>query len=296
MTAVTGDHRVEFDFEITFANGGGLQGREFRLDIDEPTISDDALADLLVRDLRLLMVDAVTISNKRYLTEPHKRAQPSEDAFHLVDLSHPIVDGMITYPGLPGPSVGTHLSREESRSRYAAGTEFHIGNIAMVANTGTYLDAPSHRYPDGIDLAHLPLDRLVGLVGVVVDATDRFIGPEAFADVDTWGKAVLVRTGWDSRFGASDYLGEHPHLTEAAARRLVDGGARLVGIDSANIDDTSGGERAAHSLLLAHGIPIVEHLTRLDQLPAGPFELFAIPAPVVDLGTFPVRAVARWGR
>ncbi|HXV71684.1 MAG TPA: cyclase family protein [Acidimicrobiia bacterium] len=212
----------------------------------------------------------------------------------IVDISHPIREGMVTYPGLPGPVLRTHLSREDSRAHYASGTEFHIGAIDMVANTGTYIDAPFHRYPDGIDVSGLPLERLVGVQGVVVDTSSRAIGATAFDGVDVSDKAVLIRTGWDVRFGQDDYLGEHPHLTETGAQRLVDEGASLVGIDSANIDETSQGFRPAHSLLLAAGIPLVEHLARLDQLPDGPFEFFAIPAPVVGLGTFPVRAVARW--
>lgn len=212
----------------------------------------------------------------------------------IADLSHPIEEGMVTYPGLPGPVLRTHLSREDSRAHYAEGTEFHIGAIDMVANTGTYIDAPFHRYPDGIDIAMLPLERIVGVSGVVVDASERAIGPSAFDGVEVSGKAVLIKTGWDSRFGRDDYLGEHPHLTEAGAGRLVDGGAVLVGIDSANVDETSEGRRPAHSLLLGAGIPVVEHLARLHQLPDGPFEFFAIPAPVIGLGTFPVRAVAMW--
>jgi len=212
----------------------------------------------------------------------------------IVDLSHPIREGMVTYPGLPGPVLRTHLSREESRAHYAEGTEFHIGAIDMVANTGTYIDAPFHRYPEGIDISELPLERLVGVTGVVVDPPDGTIGAETFDGVEVAGKAVLIRTGWDARFGEDDYLGDHPHLTEEGAQRLIDDGAWLVGIDSSNIDETSQGRRPAHSLLLAAGIPVVEHLARLHQLPDGPFEFFAIPAPVVGIGTFPVRAVARW--
>lgn len=288
------ERRVVFDFDIVFSNGGGLQGQDFRLDIQDDEVTDEEVADLIVRDLNLLMVERVSISNKRYVDEPHKRGRTTSGA-GLVDLSHPIRDGMITDPGLPGPTLRAHLSREESRANYAEGTEFHIGAIDMVGNTGTYIDSPFHRYADGVDLAGLPLDRLVGLPGVVVDAADTAIGPEVFADTETWGMAVLIRTGWDSRFGGDDYLGGHPHITEDAAQRLVDGGAALVGIDSANIDATSEGTRPAHSLLLGAGIPLVEHLARLDRLPDGPFEFFAIPAPVVGLGTLPVRAVARWG-
>ena len=287
------EKRVVFDFNITFANGGDVKGQAFRLDIPGDEIDDARLADYIVRDLNLLMVEKVEITAKRYVTESHRR-KPAQDGRVLVDLSHPIRDGMVTYPGLPGPVIRAHLSREDSREHYAEGTEFHIGAIDMVANTGTYIDAPFHRYAEGADISDLPLDRLVGVPGVVVDASERSIGADSFANIDTWGKAVLIRTGWDSHFGQGDYLGRHPYLTEAAAQSLIDGGAALVGIDSANIDDTSEGRRSAHSLLLKAGIPLVEHLTRLAQLPDGPFEFFAIPAPVVGLGTFPVRAAARW--
>lgn len=212
----------------------------------------------------------------------------------VLDLSHPIHEGMVTYPGLPAPVLRAHLSREASRDHYAEGTEFFIGSIEMVANTGTYIDAPFHRYADGADVASLPLDRLVGVPGVVVDAPQRAIGPDAFDGVETAGMAVLIRTGWDSRFGHDDYVGDHPHLTEEAALRLIDDSPAVVGIDSSNIDDTGDIRRPAHTTLLAAGIPIVEHLCRLDRLPDGPFQFFAIPAPVVGLGSFPVRAVARW--
>jgi arylformamidase len=286
------EKRVVCDFEMTFANGGGIQGQGFRLDIDKEPIADDELADYLVRDMNLLMVSNVQILNKRYVTEPHKRQIDSDHG--LADLSHPIRDGMVTYPGIPAPVIRNHLSREESRQHYAEGTEFYIAAIDLVANTGTYIDAPFHRYPDGSDISDLPLERLVGLSGVVVDTDTVAIGPDVFTDTDTRGKAVLIRTGWDSRFGQEDYVGEHPHLTTDGARRLIEGGASLVGIDSSNIDDTSRGHRPAHSLLLDAGIPVVEHLTNLDQIPETPFEFFAIPAPVVGMTSFPVRAVARW--
>lgn len=213
----------------------------------------------------------------------------------LVDLSHPITSGMTTYPGLPGPVVGTHLSREASRAGYSGGAEFFIGTIEMVANTGTYLDAPFHRYPDGVDVAHLPLDRLAGLPGVLVEAPERVIGPEVFTGVAVSQCAVLIRTGWDTHFGETGYVGDHPHLTEAAARHLIEAGAGLVGIDSSNIDDTSAGLRPVHTLLLGAGIPIVEHLTNLEEITDPDFEFFALPAPVVGMGSFPVRAVARLG-
>lgn len=216
----------------------------------------------------------------------------------FVDLSHIVADGMITYPGLPGPRISDHLSREESRHHYESGTEFHIGRIEMVANTGTYLDTPFHRFADGYDLVGLPLDRVAEVEGVVVRVLEReapAIGPEVFESLDVAGKAVLVHTGWDRHWGTDSYFEGHPHLTESAAEHLVENRARLVGIDSLNIDATDGGARPVHTVLLAAGIPIVEHLCGLSGLPETGFRFSAVPVMVAGLGTFPVRAYAAVG-
>lgn len=211
-----------------------------------------------------------------------------------VELSHPIRDGMTTYPGLPAPVIEDHLGRAASRARYAAGTEFQIGRITLVANTGTYVDAPFHRYPGAPDVAGLPLASIADLEGVVVRARGlgREVGERAFDAVEVAGRAVLVETGWSQHFGTPRYAEGHPFLTASAAERLAERGAALVGIDSLNIDDTRGGERPVHSLLLARGIPIVEHLRGLDELPDDGFRFFAVPPPVVGIGSFPVRAFA----
>jgi len=212
-----------------------------------------------------------------------------------IDLSHAIEDGMETYPGLPGPIVCDYLSREASRGVYAPGTEFQIGVVTLCSNTGTYVDSPFHRYPDGIDISELPLDRLADLDAVVVDHSGggRALGPDAFAGLDVAGRAVLVRTGWQQHWRTPGYgAGGHPFLTGAAAEHLGGAGAALVGIDSLNIDDTTTGERPVHSTLLAAGIPICEHLADLSQLPASGFRFSAVPAPVKGMGTFPVRAFA----
>lgn len=211
----------------------------------------------------------------------------------LVDLSHVIEHQMITYPGLPGPQIDEHLAFEASHQAYAEGTEFSIGRIEMVANTGTYLDTPAHRFRGGHDLSELPLDRCVNLSAVLVDASTRAFGPDAFDDIDVGGRAVLLRTGWDSHWRTERYGDlDHPYLTEAGAQTLVDRGAALVGIDSVNIDDTSTGHRPAHTLLLAAGIPVVEHLTRLEDLPLTGAAFTAVPPAVRGLATFPVRAFA----
>ncbi|GAA4423620.1 arylformamidase [Georgenia halophila] len=213
----------------------------------------------------------------------------------FIDLSHPITNGMVTYPGLPEPTISEHLSREASRTAYAEGTEFLIGRVTMVGNTGTYLDAPFHRYADGADVAGLPLDRLADLDAVVVVPPGGSVDASAFHDVDVSGRAVLVRTGRDRLWATDAYTMDAPHLTQDAATWLVEHGAALVGIDAANIDDTSeasGGERPVHTTLLGTGVPIVEHLTGLDRLPPEDFRFTAVPAPVVGMASFPVRAFA----
>ena len=210
----------------------------------------------------------------------------------LIELNHVIEDGMVTYKGLPAPVICDYWSREESRANYAEGTEFQIGRIDMVANTGTYLDTPFHRYADGDDLAALPLDRVTALPGIVVSTTATAIGASAFSGIDVRGAAVLVRTGWDRHWRTDAYFADHPYLTADAAEALRDGGAALVGIDSHNIDDVSGNARPVHSILLAAGIPIVEHMTGLDQLPTTGFTFCAAPPRIKGMGTFPVRAHA----
>lgn len=211
----------------------------------------------------------------------------------LIDVSHPIESGMITYNGLPAPIVCDFLSREASRKLYAPGVEFHIGRIDMVANTGTYLDAPSHRYADGLDVAGLPLDRSADLPGVVVRVDrrkGRAVTAAAFAGLELRGRAVLVQTGWDAHWRTDQYFDGHPYLTADAAQFLATAGATLVGVDSLNIDDTADLTRPVHSTLLAAGIPIVEHMTGLAHLPDRGFRFFAAPVKVKGMGTFPVRA------
>jgi arylformamidase len=213
----------------------------------------------------------------------------------LIELSHVIRAGMTTYPGLPGPEISDHLSREASRAHYAAGTEFHIGRISMVANTGTYLDTPAHRYADGADLSGVGLDRLVDLPGLVValPGDRRAVDADLLSGFDVAGCAVLLHTGWDRHWGTDRYgAGGHPYLIAQGAEWLVQRQAALVGIDSVNIDDTGGGTRPAHSTLLAAGIPIVEHLRGLEALPAQGFRFHAAPPLVAGMGTFPVRAYA----
>lgn len=212
----------------------------------------------------------------------------------LIDLSHTVEEGMITYKGLPAPIICDFISREASRTHYAEGTEFHIGKIELVANTGTYVDAPFHRYADGIDLSELPLESLVNLEGIVIQAesvgttTDTAI----LEDVDVAGKAVLFHTGWSRHWRTDQYFEGHPFLTEAVAVALRDRGAALVGIDSYNIDDVTDGRRPVHTVLLGANIPICEHMTNLDQLPDQGFRFHAAPVKVKNFGTFPVRAYA----
>ena len=214
----------------------------------------------------------------------------------MIDLSHPIENGMITYPGLPAPVITDHWTRASTRAHYAPGTEFHIGRIDMVANTGTYLDAPFHRYEDGTDVAGLPLSSLADLPCLVARVPEqRMIDVLPLDASEVRGAAVLVHTGWSRHWGSDAYFHEHPFLTGPLASWLAEAGAALIGIDSLNIDGTQTGERPVHSTLLAAGIPIVEHLSNLETVPERGARFFAVPAPVRGFGAFPVRAFALAG-
>ncbi len=212
----------------------------------------------------------------------------------LIDLSHEVEHEMITYKGLPAPIICDFLSREDSRKHYAEGTEFNIGKIEMVANTGTYVDSPFHRFADGIDLAELPLESLADLEGVVVRVQDseRAIPPDVFRGLSLAGKAVLVHTGWARHWRTDQYFEGHPFLTREAAQFLADTGAAFVGIDTYNIDDITDGTRPAHTILLGNRIPICEHMCGLENLPEEGFRFHAAPVKVRAFGTFPVRAYA----
>ena len=299
------EYRAHFDFDIRFANGGGLAGTGFRLDLPGADTGEDEIARLLIAHLGLALVDDEELRGLRIVEEPHRgsrgvdAASPSTGPTRVVDLSHPIRAGLVTYPGLPAPTITPHLTREDSRARYAPGTEFAMDVIHMIGNTGTYLDSPFHRYADGSDLAGLDLSSLVGLRAEVFhledawDASRRGIRSSTLADRDVRGAAVLLHTGWDRWFGEPQYGVGAPFLTGEAAQWLIDAGAALVGIDSVNIDDTeSGGERPAHSLLLGAGVHVVEHLTNLGSLPPRGARFTAAPPAVEGFGTFPVRAFA----
>ncbi|AUD03000.1 cyclase family protein [Spirosoma pollinicola] len=266
--------RVRFDFELYFTNGGSLKGEDFLLDIDGDDISDQALADYVIADLRLLMVGQTRILNKEIIIEAHKRAPTQETGqrSRLVDLSHTIEDG------------------------YEAGTEFQIGKIEMVTNTGTYLDCPFHRYENGKDLSEIGLDAFTDLEGTVIHVphTDTLAITETHVHgYKVRNRAVLIHTGWAEFWNTEAYYENHPFLTAGAAAYLRDCGAKLVGIDSHNIDDTRGNSRPVHTTLLGAEVLIVEHLCNLSLLPTTGFTFSATPPKFKGVGTFPVRALAK---
>jgi arylformamidase len=301
------EYRASFDAAIRFSNGGDLTAHGFRVDVPSPDVGDAEIAALFVASLGLLMTDTVELDQVEVFAEPHKgtrggpsdrrAGRPAEGAGgRLVELNHVIRDGLITYPGLPGPAIAPYLTREASRDQYAPGTEFAIDQLTLIGNTGTYLDAPYHRYPDGADLSSVPLEATVDRPTTVVRVTGTgqlAIDVGAVAGLDVGGRAVLLHTGDDTRFGSPGYAEGSHFLTRAAAAWLAANGAALVGIDAINIDDTGDGSRPAHTLLLAAGIPVVEHLTGLGQLPPTGARFTAVPLRIEGFGTIPVRAFAR---
>ena len=298
------EYRASFDATVRFSNGGDLAVHGFRVDLPGPDTDQAGIGALFVASLGLLMAETVELSNVEVFAEPHKgtrggpadRAAVAGSAGRLAELSHVIRPGMITYPGLPAPAISPFLTREASRDQYAPGTEFAIDQLTMVGNTGTYLDAPYHRFAGGVDLSGIPLDRTAGLPAVLIRVTgsqSRGIGTGALAALDVRGKAVLLHTGDDTRFGTPGYAEGAHFLTAAGAEWLAAQDAALVGIDAINIDDTGDLARPAHTVLLAAGIPVVEHLTGLAQLPPSGATFTAVPLRVAGLGTIPVRAYAQ---
>lgn len=291
------DKRVQFDFEVYFTNGGSLKGEEFRLDITGDHITDQELIDYIIDDLRLLMAGKVNILNKQIINEPHKRktVKQKPPAERLIDLSHTIEEGLITYKGLPAPHICDYLSRTESQKLYEEGTSFQIGKIEMVTNTGTYIDCPFHRFENGKDTAEMELEKLAELEAVVIripytetlEITDQYLRNREIRN-----KAVLIHTGWDRHWNTGTYYENHPYLTQSAAEYLKDCQVKLVGIDSHNIDNTTGKSRPVHTILLGAEIVIAEHLCHLDQLPDEGFTFTAAPPKFKGAGTFPVRAFA----
>lgn len=288
------DKRVVFDFDISFTNGGGIQGQDFRLDISGDTITDEELANYIVSDMQLLMVGKIDILNKYYITEKHKRKAvnaPTDDKY--IDLSHIIFDGLVTYKGLPAPVICDYLSREQSKANYEPGTEFQIGKIEMVTNTGTYIDSPFHRFENGKDLSEIELDRFADLEAITINAENvTRIDKSYFIGKEIRNKAVLVYTDWAKHWNTPQYFEGHPYLTADAAEYLKECNVKLVGIDSHNIDDTSGKSRPVHTILLGAEILISEHLCNLDKLPESGYKFNAVPPKFKGAGTFPVRAYA----
>jgi arylformamidase len=301
-SAVT-DYRAHFDANVEFVNGGRLTAEGFRLDLPSPDLSDPQIAELFVQHLGLALVGGVQLRSVQIVEEAHKGSRgisitPTVGRRgELVDLSHIITTDLVTYPGIPAPTVRPHLTREQSRSHYAEGTEFAIDVITLAGQTGTYLESPYHRYSDGADLADLELEALVDLpleLFRLTDATERGIPSAVFYDRDLQGKAVLLHTGWDRHFCTPTYTTGAPYLSGEAAAYLIKAGVVLVGIDSVNIDDAeTSRERLAHSLLLAAGVHVVEHLTNLAAVPPTGARFTAVPPKVREFGAFPVRAFAR---
>jgi arylformamidase len=212
----------------------------------------------------------------------------------IVDLSHPIRSGMRTYPGLPGPRVEPYVTHSASRASYAGQSEFTITRFFMLGSTGTYLDSPWHRHPDGADLAQVNLGAVADLDGICIEH-DAVEGREiklTTAAHDLAGRAVLVRTGWSARWGGPAYWAPGPYLGADAVQALVLARPAIVGVDFWNADDPDDPRRPAHTQLLGAGIPIVEHLTGLEQLPSEGFRFFAVPPAIESGASFPVRALA----
>jgi arylformamidase len=186
------------------------------------------------------------------------------------------------------------LDHEQSRPHYQGEAEFYISKLELVGNTGTYIDSPFHRHREGSDLSEVPLEAVSGVPGIVLQGTvgaDRAVSLEA-EEARLAGGAVLIRTGWDARWGTDAYWEPGPYISPDALELLLRARPRLVGVDFWNVDDTSDPSRQVHTRLLAEDILIVEHLCNLGALPPSGFTFFAVPPRIVSGASFPVRAFA----
>lgn len=223
----------------------------------------------------------------------------------FVDLSHVFEDGMPGFKMRNEDGTFTQytarirplLTHEQSLPRYHGKACFEITEMAFQTPVGTYLDSPYHRYPDGRDISEIRIDEVV-LPGVVIDVRGRREFESVGLDVvrrlsgaSLKGKAVLFNFGWDRCWGRDEYYA-YPHISEDLARHLVSAGARLVGVDTVNIDDSKDPTRPAHTLLLRNEVLIVENLTGLDQLHGMAFRFFAVPWKARKVASLPVRAFA----
>jgi arylformamidase len=289
-------YRAELDAAVTLRSGGRVRAEGLYVDVPHADATGDDVKRALVGALGLHDVEQVELSRVRVFAEPAPVPGERPARTRFVELSHVIEAGLATTPGLPGPVIEPYMTWEQSRDRYAEGTEFSFDRIDMLGQTGTYLDTPRHRYEGGTDLAGLPLERLAELPAVLVRTAGsgrRAVDVGDLEPLTVAGHAVLLHTGGDRGWGTDRYPVDNPFLTEAGARLLAERGAALVGIDSVNVDDPRpGGERPVHSILLAAGIPIVENLTGLAGLPPSGFRFTAVPPRIAAFGTFPVRAYA----
>jgi arylformamidase len=290
---------VNFDFEIQLAEGAILKGEDFLLTIAGESIDDNDILDHVINSLRLPDIGDSKVLYKQIISGPHERKslRTGRHQNQLIDLSHTIENGLITYKGLPAPVICDYLSRQDSRKFYEEGTEFQIGKIEMVSNTGTYIDCPFHRFENGNDLSQMALENFTDLDGVVIRIPFKNtleITEQHLQGIELKHKAVLIHTGWgDAHWNTPAYYEKHPYLTTGAAEYLRDCGITLAGIDSHNIDDTTGRSRPVHTVLLGAGILIVEHLCNLMAVPDKDFLFSAIPPKFKGVGTFPVRAMAK---
>lgn len=201
----------------------------------------------------------------------------------LLDLSMPLDARTPVYPGDPGftaESIAT-LGKDG----------FRVHRLELGTHLGTHLDAPAHMLADGAGVESLALDRLVGPACVLDLRGLPRIGVEHMPD-RLAAPRVLLFTGHSAGWRDPAWItGPHPRLADGAARRLVDLGACLVGVDSFCLDAPPW---AVHHILLRAGIPLVENLVHLDRLPPV-FRLIVAPLPLTGLDGAPARVFAETG-
>jgi kynurenine formamidase len=165
--------------------------------------------------------------------------------------------------------------------------------VDVRGRVATCLHAPFHRFEHGDDLSRIPLAAVAGIPGIVVDASAQPGALTLELDEETVrDRAVLIRTGWDERWGTARYWQPGPYLAVETLDLLLSGGSALVGVDFWNVDDTADLASQARTRLLRAGVLVVEHLCNLRGLPGEGFRFFAVPLRIAGGASFPVRAFA----
>lgn len=212
----------------------------------------------------------------------------------IVELSHDLHPGQEEYQ-----LEVEHRYVEELLPEYKRPPDawYIMSEVRMWSHVGTHMESPFHYLKEGQDVAHIPLERVVG-EGVLVDFTDKSVGaPITVEDMEERGQdiregdIVFVRTGLSHNY-RTPRSHDRPYFPAATIRWLVEKGITCLGVDCSGIEKRDQPTQPSHEMLFKHGIPLIEHLANLEQLSKKRFRVVAVPWRVHGLEASPVSVIA----